>query len=510
MAGLSKTEAELIEAQGQYFDDPLGWAFYAFDWEKDPDLHLVQTPAKFRHVWKCEYGLDLWAMEFLYWWGEEIKQNGFDGKKAVKAIQAAVASGHGIGKSALTAIIILYILSTRPHSRGVITANTSDQLKTKTWAELGKWRKKCITGHWFEYNNGKGNMNLYHKDHPTTWRADAQTCREENSESFAGLHAATSSPFYIFDEASAIPDAIWEVAEGGVTDGEPFWFCFGNPTRNSGRFRKAFRELRHRWKTWHVDSRTVQITNKEKIEEWRKDYGEDSDFFKVRVRGVFPSQSIKQFFPEALVEAARGKHIPPHQYDFAAKILTVDPAWEGDDMFEIGIRQGLSFRILKTLPKNSNDVEMAHLIAKFEDEEGADGVNIDAGYGTGIYSIGQSWGRDWNLVWFGGKSNDPGYLNKRAEMAGATLKWLQAGGAIPDDDDMFSDIVSIETVPRVDGKIQLESKKDMKARGLPSPGKLDILMLSFAFPIEKKEKKIAGLNRKEEICENDYDPFNSD
>ncbi|EBI0451191.1 terminase, partial [Salmonella enterica subsp. enterica serovar Cerro] len=189
----------------------------------------------------------------------------------VEAYRCATSSGHGIGKSALTAWVILYIMSTRPFCKGVVTANTSEQLRTKTWGELGKWKKRCITGHWFEYNNGKGNMNIYHVDHMESWRCDGQTCREENSESFAGLHAANSSPFYIFDEASAVPDKIWEVAEGGLTDGEPFWFAFGNPTRNTGRFRECFRKFKHRWRRKQIDSRLAKMTNKELIEEWRND-----------------------------------------------------------------------------------------------------------------------------------------------------------------------------------------------------------------------------------------------
>ena len=93
-------------------------------------------------------------------------------------------------------------MSTRPQAKGIVTANTGEQLRTKTWGELGKWRTRCIVGHWFEYNNGKGSMSLYHKSFPESWRCDAQTCREENSEAFAGLHSAGSTPFYLFDEAS--------------------------------------------------------------------------------------------------------------------------------------------------------------------------------------------------------------------------------------------------------------------------------------------------------------------
>ena len=121
--------------------------------------------------------------------------------------------------SAFTAMIILWIMSTRPNCKGVVTANTGEQLKTKTMSELAKWHTRCITGHWFEMNS----MSIVHRAYPKTWRCDALTSREEASEGFAGLHAADSSPFFIFDEASAIPEKIWEVARGGLTDGEAFF-----------------------------------------------------------------------------------------------------------------------------------------------------------------------------------------------------------------------------------------------------------------------------------------------
>jgi hypothetical protein len=310
----------------------------------------------------------------------------------------ATASGHGIGKSAITAWLVNWIMSTRPHAKGVVTANTGPQLESKTWAEIAKWTRRCITGHWFDVSTGKGSMRMVHKDHPESWRCDAQTCREENSESFAGLHAASSTPFYIFDEASAVPDTIWEVAEGGLTDGEPMWFVFGNATRNTGRFKDCFGRFRHRWTCRQIDSRSVQITNKELIAGWVHDYGEDSDFCKIRVRGMFPSMSAKQFISVADVDAAFGRHLKPEQYNFAPKILTCDPAWEGDDMLEIGLRQGLHFRILRTIAKNDNDIQVATILANLEDEHQADAVFVDAGYGTGIVSAGRTMNREWVLV----------------------------------------------------------------------------------------------------------------
>lgn len=503
---IDQHEKQLIKDMGRFFADPLGWVMYSFPWDSDPSIQICELSEPYRTRYNSKFGPDKWACEELEAWGAAIKANNFNGRDPVAAYQAAVSSGHGIGKSTFTSWIILFILSTRPHSKGVTTANTSDQLKTKTWGELGKWKKKCLTGHWFEYNNGRGNMNIYHKEFKETWRCDGTTCREENSESFAGLHAASASPFYIFDEASAVPDAIWEVAEGGLTDGEPFWFVFGNPTRNTGRFRECFRRFRNRWRTRHIDSRNVAITNKTKIQEWVDDYGEDSDFVKVRVRGVFPKQSIKQFIPEDLVEAARGRHLRKDQYDFAPKILTCDPAWEGDDTLEIGLRQGLAFEILLTIPKNDNDVEIANILANFEDKHQADAVFVDMGYGTGIVSVGRTLGRDWIIVNFAEAPIDRGYLNKRAEMWGLTKKWLQEGGAIPDDDELCGDLTAPETVPRLDGKVQLESKADMKRRKMPSPNKGDALALSFAYPVTKRER--TGAVGTGDMCDMDYEPVN--
>jgi hypothetical protein len=165
-----------------------------------------------------------------------------------------------------------------------------------------------------------------------------------------------------------------------------------------------------------IDSRDVQITNKKMLQEWIDDYGIDSDFVKIRVRGMFPSMSAKQFISVKDVDAAIARHLRPEQYDFAPKILTLDNAWEGDDEGVIGLRQGLHYQTLRKFAKNDNDIEIANMLANLEDEHEADAVFIDAGYGTGVYSAGTTLGREWQLVWFSGESPDPGCLNLRAYM----------------------------------------------------------------------------------------------
>ena len=331
----SPGELDLILAEecAKYYADPFGWVMWAFEWGKD-DL-------------KGHDGPDDWQREVLIEIGEEVEARGFDGIAPVAPIREANASGHGLGKSALTAWIILWIESTRPHAKGSVTANTSDQVRTKTWGELGKWRHRCIVGHWFEYNNARGSMSLYHKGWPESWRVDAQTCREENSEAFAGLHAASSTPFYIFDEASAVPDKIWEVAEGGLTDGEPMFFVFGNPTRNTGKFRDCFRRQKKRWHTRQIDSRKAKMTNKRLIAQWAEDWGDDSDFFRVRVLGVFPRAGDMQYMPGDVVFNAMQQPVGRYLGDDPL-ICGIDLARGGEDNCMIGFRRGQDAKSEKT------------------------------------------------------------------------------------------------------------------------------------------------------------------
>lgn len=435
-----------------------------------------------------------------------IEQHLANPETRYQPLKISVASGHGIGKSASMGMISNWAMSCFTDAKIVTTANTEGQLRTKTAPEIGKWFRMALTAHWFDVQT----MSIKSRDpsRSESWRLDFIPWSEHNTEAFAGLHNEGKIIVLLFDEASKIHDKVWEVAEGALTDQDTviIWIVYGNPTRNSGRFRECFRKFRHRWAGRQIDSRTVEGTNKKFLQQLVDDNGEDSDIVKVRVRGQFPSQSAMQFISEADVDAARNKHLRREQYSFAPVIIGVDPAWTGDDNLEIVLRQGLYSKSLATIPKNDNDVHIANLIARFEDEYQADAVFIDAGYGTGIKSAGDVMGRSWRLIWFSGKAINPGYYNKRAEMWGGIKQWLKAGGAIdPDDQGLYDDLVGPETVPRLDGKILLESKEDMKARGLPSPNKGDALGLTFAEPVAKKQRYVSGNNHSS--VEVDYNPL---
>lgn len=483
----SSIDDELIALAAQCSTDPVRWVQMAYDWGSG-ELAAHAGPRT-------------WQSDVL----RDIRDHLSNQATRYQPLMVSVASGHGIGKSAEIGMIVNWALSTCEDCKVVITANTDTQLRTKTSPEVGKWQRMSLTSQWFDVQSTS--IAARDGEHAKNWRADFVPWSEHNTEAFAGLHNEGKRIVLIFDEASAIADKVWEVAEGALTDEntEIIWVAFGNPTRNTGRFRECFRKFKHRWVGRQIDSSTVEGTNKTQIAKWAEDYGEESDFFKIRVRGLFPSMSARQFIGEADVTAAYGRVLRPEQYNFAPKILTVDPAWEGDDEFVIGLRQGLAFRVLHRMSKNDNDLVAAQIVARFEDEEQADAVFIDAGYGTGIVSAGQGMGRDWTLVWFSGESMDIGCLNKRAEMWKAARDWLKGGGALPVDPTLRDELQAPEIVPRLDGKIQIESKKDMKARGIPSPNRADALVLSFAFPVVKRSPLDAYRNQARRRGE--YDPY---
>ena len=389
--------------------------------------------------------------------------------------------------SAITAWLTIWILATRPGSKGVVTANTAAQLKTKTFAEISKWLKRSLVRDMFEINA----ESIVSKESPESWRVDAQTCREENAEAFAGQHAAASTSFYIVDEASAVPDVIWEVCEGGLTDGEPMMFVFGNPTRNTGRFRECFGKRRNSWVTRQIDSRDVFVTNKAQLEEWRKEYGEDSDFFRVRVKGQFPSASTLQFIPSGLAEAAASRTIDHNPA--TAAIIGVDVARFGDDDSVIYTRIGRGYLPIKSYHGLSTTQLVAKVKAHYEEVRRIGFprdrifINVDeGGVGGGPKDMLRDDGYPVHGVGFGEGADDKEiYARKRDEIWGRMKLWLADGGTIPNNQRLIDDLIGPEYDILPGGQVKLESKKDMKKRGLPSSDYADALALTFARKIQE-------------------------
>ncbi len=483
----------MVEDIMSYRHDPLGYVLYAFEWGQG---ELAE-----------ESGPEDWQKEIL----NEISRrlaNGEDvGTVISEAIRVAVASGHGIGKSALVSWLILWGLSTFEDTRIVITANTDGQLSTKTWPEVAKWHRNCINKDWFEYTA----TSLYSKEkgHEKTWRADAIPWSVNNTEAFAGLHNAKKRIILIFDEASAIDDKIWEVAEGALTDKdtEILWFAFGNPTRNTGRFKQCFGKFRHRWFTLQVDARKVRRTNKTQIQQWIDDYGEDSDFVRVRVTGRFPRSSSMQLISTELVAQASRRE--PHCLLSDPLIMTLDIARGGEDNCVIRFRRGMDAKSYPVITIPGSEVKdsmklVAKVVSVLEERKPDaffyDGTGVGGPVGDRVRQLG------YNVIeiQFGSESPDPKYANFRAYMYMKAKDWLQAGGAIDDDPVLEQDLTAITYTHNRRDQIILISKEQMKKDGLPSPDQADAFVMTFAYPVAARSGPGGARSN---IVHHDYDPY---
>jgi len=407
-------------------------------------------------------------------------------------VRIAVASGHGIGKSALVAWLIHWFMSTRgPNPQVVVTANTKNQLMTKTWRELARWHKLSINEKWFKWTATR----YYGFKNPETWVANAIPWSSENSEAFAGTHE--EHVLVIFDEASAVDDAIWEVTEGAMTTPGAMWVCFGNPTRNTGRFRECFAggKFSHRWWTMQVDSRTAKMADKRQLNEWIEDYGIDSDFVKVRVLGQFPVAANNQFIPSDIVTRARELILPDADFIQEPKILSCDPARFGDDSTVVTRRQG--GKVWQQAEyKGLDTMAVARIVANDIDEWSPDGVFVDGiGIGAGVVDrLREMHFKTFDVQVSNTANQEDEYFNHRAEIWGDGRKWLRRQVDLPaDDDKLQTDLIGIEYGFDGKGRIQLEKKSDMKKRGLNSPDRGDSLFLGFSVPVRKDMLRDSGI-----------------
>lgn len=482
---IAETDLELADFIGQFFNDPLGFTLAAYPWGEPGPLEK-------------ETGPDDNQREFLLSLGKEVAARGFDGATPVMPIQMAETSGHGTGKSAMGGWITDWILSTRPHSIGTVTAGTATQLEARTWSAICYWTGLCLTGHWFDIQ-ARG---IFSKAYPKTWKVVAQTCKEENAQSFAGQHAKNSTSWYLFDEASEVPDKIWETATGGLTDGEPMWFVWGQPVRNTGQFyRVCFGDEAARWNHRRVDSRTSRFTNKPLIEQWIGDYGIESDYVRVRVLGFPPSASELQFIDKGRVSLARKRTqeaLPDEPIIAGFDVSGGGKAWN-----IIRFRQGLNGRVKEPIripgehdPDRSQRIGVcAELLRDQRPGHKLAAMFVDSAFGAAIVVRLRSLGFEHVYeVNFGGASPDAHYLNMRAFMYGKTKDWLLLG-SLPDDDRLCDQLSLPGYHLNQSGKLVIESKADIQARGEMSPDDADALCLTFAQPVSPTLGKVTPTYR---------------
>jgi hypothetical protein len=444
----------LIDAAAELAKKPYAFVKFAWNWGEG---ELQGEP-----------GPDIWQKGVLKHLEAQI-----DAK--VSPIRLAVKSGHGVGKSALIAWLINWFICTRPNPQVVCTANTRLQIETKTWREVAKWHKLSLFRDWNEWTA----TSFYNREHPETWRASAIPWSKDRSEAFAGTHA--KHVLVLFDEASVIDDMIWDVVEGAMTTRGAIWIVFGNPTRNTGRFRECWGKQRHRWTGTTVDSRTAKHADQGLIKQWIEDYGLDSDFVKVRALGQFPSASDMQFIPTDLAEAAMGRQIEEHAIRHAPRVLGVDVARFGTDQTVFVVRQGLAVKHMDKI-RQRDTMAVASLAGQICREWKCQAVFVDdTGVGGGVTDRLNQLQYNVIPVVVGEKAEQPDkYFNHRAEIWDRMKQALKVGLCLPKDDGLRDALIGVEYGFDAKERLQLETKLGMKSRGLSSPDEADALALTYS------------------------------
>jgi hypothetical protein len=452
-------EQELQDACVEYADDPLKFVNWAFDWGRD---QLNEST-----------GPDLWQADVLNEISAYCKK--IAAGENPGPLRLAVASGHGIGKSALVAWIIGWFMSTRDNPQIVVTANTETQLLTKTWRTLSRWHKQMVNAHWFEWTATK----FAYKESPEDWYAAATPWSENNPDAFAGTH--DKNVLILFDESSNIADVIWGKVDGAMSTKGAMWICFGNPTRNTGRFYDCFHKYKDFWITRQIDSRTAKHADKVWVTQFLEQFKDDQDKINVQILGKFPSASTNQFISTDSVQKCM-KH-EAQGWEYQPKVMGVDVARFGHNSSAICIRQGRKVQPIEILPK-MDLMETAHHVAEAIRRERPSHTFVDgSGIGAGVVDRLRQLGFSIVEVNGGNSSLNPRFLNKRAEMWAEMKEFLISLCELPPDDRLKTELTSVQYSFTDKGRIRLQRKEDIMDDYGFSPDRADALSMTFAYPI---------------------------
>lgn len=436
----------------QFENDPVAFTLYAFPWgEKGTALEKFDGPED-------------WQLEIL----GLIRDGILTLEEAI--VRISIRSGHGIGKSALVAILILWAML-KEDTRGVVTANSERQLRTKTWAELAKWYNMYIARDLFRLT--ATSLFPADKNKLFTWRIDMVPWSEHNTTAFQGLHNQGKRILIVFDEASEIPPIIWQTAQGALSDANTqiIWFAAGNPTEPSGEFFNIHQPTEHNpWITRAIDSRSVRFTNKAELNRQiaADPEGLESDIIRVRILGEFPRTGFTAFMSRAMVLEAMSRE-DPHVPSDEPVVLGVDVARFGTANSVVYPRQGRDARSRPSHKVRGNDtMQVVDLVLKVMRLYKTGLVAVDGGgVGGGVVDRLRQLGVNVIEVQFGSKATPSlgeanrekaRYFNKRAEIWGGVRDWLR-GGALPNSPQLLEALCGPKQKIQSEDVIQLENKE---------------------------------------------------
>lgn len=404
--------------------------------------------------------------------------------EALRAIanndRVAIKSGHGVGKTACLSWIVLWWLLTHYPCKAAVTANTAHQLSDVLWTEIDKWARSLPQGFkdLLEFKTDKISLKG-----ATDSFAVARTSRRENPEALQGFHS--ENMLFICEEASGIPDVVFQVGEGAMSTAGAKTIMAGNPTRSDGFFYEAFHGQREQWHCMTVSCDDGEYVSEDFLSNMADKYGADSNVYRVRVLGEFPTQSDDVLLPLHLVEESLKRDVEASPT--TPVVWGLDVARFGSDRSALAKRQGQVLIEPVKSWQNKDLMEMAGIILAEYDATTyrlkPQAIYIDAiGIGAGLADR----LRELDLPAVAISVSETASLKERFnrlrdELFWNAREWFEARDChMPDDQTLISELTAIRYKYLSNGKLKIEGKDEMKRRGQRSPDLADAFVLSFA------------------------------
>jgi phage terminase large subunit len=435
------------------------------------DNPFVQLMLRYRH------DPVLFAREVIGIEPDEWQVELLDAIAAPAIRRISVRSGHGVGKSTAVAMAAIWHVMMRQPSKTVITAPTSSQLFDALFAEMKSIanRLKPPFHDLLEVKADRIEM----KRHPESTFISCRTSRAEQPEALAGVHS--ENVLLLADEASGVPEAVFEAASGSMSGHNATTVLTGNPTRNTGFFYDTHNRLKDDWYTMHVSCVTSPRVSDDFVEDMKRRYGEDSPAYHVRVLGNFPPSEEDTVIPVALIDHAMNNAIKIHED--TRTVWGLDVARQGGDSSVLAKRQGPVVHPL-TVWRNLDLMQLSGAVKAEYDmlapSKRPSEIIVDSnGFGAGVLDRLRELGlpaRGLNVS-ERAMAKDT-YLNLRAELWFKTKAWLEGMDVqLPKDDALWAELAAPRYHFTSSGKIQVESKESMKKRGVRSPDRADAVCL---------------------------------
>jgi hypothetical protein len=392
----------------------------------------------------------------------------------------SIRSGHGTGKSTSASWAMLWYVLLRFPNKVVVTAPTSGQLFDALFAELKRWINELPKQLQPMLTVKSDRVELAAA--PSEAFISARTSRAETPEALAGVHS--ENVLLVVDEASGVPEKVFEAAAGSMSGHSATTVLLSNPTRSSGTFYESQTRMAGSWWTRRWSCVDSPLVSEEFVDEMRLRYGEDSNAFRIRVLGEFPLADDDTIIPFHLVESAmhRDIEVTPDQ----KPIWAIDPARFGTDRTAFCKRVGNVVTEIKSWQGVDLMGTVGRVMAEYEalplsqrpSEILVDSIGVGGGVVDRLRELGAPV-RGVNVSEV--PSMGQTYNNLRTELWFKTKAWLEDRSCkIPDNDDLLADLTGIRYAFTSSGKMQAESKDAMKRRGLKSPDLADAVCLTMA------------------------------